>query len=375
MKITFLGLTITSSWGNGHATTYRSLLKALHRRGHRLVFIEKDVEWYRNNRDLPHPGYCDVDLYRSWSRRGRALAIAQASDSDVVVIGSYFPDAIAATRELLDACSAPILFYDIDTPVTLAQLRARGRTDYLDAALIPHYAAYMSFTGGPALDELVTGFGSPLAAPLYCSVDPALHHRTSTRAEFRADLSYLGTYAADRQPKLEVLLQAPARLLPQRRFLVAGPMYPESIAWAPNVHRIQHVPPADHPVLYSSSRLTLNVTRDDMVAAGYSPSVRLFEASACGAAIVSDAWPGMDAFFQPGEEILLTSSTEQVVDILTNISEAEIRQIGERAQQRVLASHTSEQRAREFEEIVDRVLARPPARRAPSQPELAAASV
>jgi len=356
MKITFLGLTITSSWGNGHATTYRSLLKALARRGHHLVFFEKDVEWYRSNRDLPRASWCDILLYRDWPRRGRSPAIAHARESDVVVVGSYFPDAIAATRELLDACATPLLYYDIDTPVTLAQLRSAGHTNYLDSADIPRYAAYLSFTGGPALRELETRFGSPLAAPLYCSVDPALHHKTAPRPEFRCDLSYLGTYAADRQPKLEVLLQHPARRLPQKQFLVAGPMYPQDISWAPNVSRIDHVSPPDHPSLYSSARFTLNLTRADMVAAGYSPSVRLFEASACGAAIISDAWPGIETFFRPGEEILLAHSTENVTDILTHLSDAEIQRIGQRARERILAAHTADHRAQEFESIAERVL-------------------
>lgn len=375
MKITFLGLTITSSWGNGHATTYRSLLKALHQRGHKLVFIEKDVEWYRSNRDLPGASYCDILLYRNWARQGRALVLSHTRDADVVVIGSYFPDAIAATRVLLDACSSPLLFYDIDTPITLAQLRASGKAQYLDASYIPHYAAYMSFTGGPALRELETRFGSPLAVPLYCSVDPAVHHRTAPQAEFRCDLSYLGTYAADRQPKLEAFLQSAARLLPQKQFLVAGPMYPENIAWAPNVSRIIHVPPADHPALYSSARFTLNITRDDMVAAGYSPSVRLFEASACGAAILSDPWPGLEEFLRPGEEILLCKSTEEVVSILTTISDAEARRIGERARERVFASHTADQRAREFESIVERIYARAERREPAAQRESATASL
>ena len=358
MKITILGLTITSSWGNGHATTYRSLLKALHRRGHRLVFIEKDVEWYRHNRDLHDAPWCDIVLYQDWRKQGRTLALSHARESDVVIVGSYFPDAIVATHALLEGCSTPLLFYDIDTPVTLAQLRASGHADYLDAELIPRYAAYMSFTGGPVLRELETSFGSPLAAALYCSVDPAVHRRTATRKAFRCDLSYLGTYAADRQPRLNALLQAPARALPSLHFLVAGPLYPEDIEWAPNVKRTAHVPPADHPALYSSSRFTLNITRDDMIAAGYSPSVRLFEASACGAAIISDSWPGIDTFLEPGEEILLPRSAEEVVSILTGLSDAEARRIGDRARERILSAHTADHRARELEEIVDRACTR-----------------
>ena len=351
MKIVVFGLTITSSWGNGHATTYRSLLKALARRGHRVTFIEKDVEWYRSNRDLPKPDFCTVRLYESWERESNAL-LAASADADVIVIGSYFPDAIAATEALLSIPRCPILFYDIDTPITLQQLRTRGSTDYVTAALIPHYAAYLSFTGGPALRELEEVFGAQKAIAFYCSVDPELYRPVTARTEFACDLSYLGTYAADRQPKLMHLLDDAAALVPQQSFVVAGPQYPNEISWQKNVRRLVHVPPRDHPAFYCSSRFTLNVTRDDMVAAGYSPSVRLFEASACGAAILSDDWPGLAEFLTPGEEILLPRDTVEVSRILREMDDAERERMGGRARARVLDAHSSKHRAMQFEEVV-----------------------
>ena len=356
MKITILGLTITSSWGNGHATTFRALCRALHARGHSIHFIEKDVEWYRSNRDMPKPAFATVHLYADWAADGAALALRESRDAEIVVIGSYFPDAVPATALLLQQATAPLLFYDIDTPITLAALRLHGECEYLRAADIPNYAAYLSFTGGPALRELEHRFGSPMAVPMYCSVDPEMYHRTAKRDVFLCAMSYLGTYAADRQPKLMDLLNRPASLLPKERFLVAGPMYPAGTPWAANVVTHPHLPPFDHAALYSSSRWVLNLTRDDMVAAGFSPSVRLFEASACGAAIVSDAWEGIEAFFTPAEEILIVSSAEDSMRALTEIDEIEIRRIGEAAQARTLAAHTASRRAEEFEAVVARVL-------------------
>ncbi|MGI4828792.1 MAG: CgeB family protein [Janthinobacterium lividum] len=351
MKIVIYGLTITSSWGNGHGTTYRSLCKALAARGHRIIFVEKDVEWYRSNRDLPKPTYCDVRLYQDWSAESQAL-VELSRDADAIVVGSYFPDAITATEALHSAGFGPVLFYDIDTPITLAALRTSGRTEYLEARLIPSYAAYLSFTGGPALREIEARFGSPRAVAFFCSVDPDLHKPTPPRPEFSCALSYLGTYAADRQPKLMHLLNAPAEHLLESRFIVAGPQYPADVSWANNVERITHLSPPEHPAFYSSSRFTLNLTRDDMVAAGYSPSVRLFEASACGAAILSDAWPGLDEFLTPGSEVLLPADAAAVEDILKNLPEAEREAMGRRARERVLAEHTSDHRARQFEDIV-----------------------
>lgn len=358
MKLVIYGLTVTSAWGNGHATTYRSLAKALARRGHTIRFIEKDVEWYRSNRDLPAPTFCSVRLYEDWVSEEVSL-IHEAADADAIIVGSYFPDAIAATRALFAADYGPLFFYDIDTPITMAQLRARGRCEYLEAALIPHYAAYLSFTGGPALHELEQHFGSPRAIPLYCSVDTDIYKPVPIRAEYACDLSYLGTYAPDRQHKLMSLLNAPARHIPEYNFLIAGAMYPEDSTFEPNVGRITHVSPADHPAFYSSSRFTLNLTRGEMVAAGWSPSVRLFEASACGAAILSDAWNGLDYFFTPGEEILLPKDAADVTSILCDMSDHERVRIGSRARQRILGEHTSDHRATQFEAIVSTSSMRP----------------
>ncbi len=351
MKVVIFGLTITSAWGNGHATTYRSLVKALALRGHHIVFVEKDVEWYRTHRDLPRPGYCSVELYDEWAVN--ALRLMQlCRDADAVVVGSYFPDAIAAMEAIIEAGVGPLLFYDIDTPITLSGLRKHSKVAYLDSAVISQIDAYLSFAGGPSLHELEQRFGAKKAIAFYCSVDADLYKPVQAHDNFRCDLSYLGTYAADRQPKLMDLLDSPARQLPEQRFIVAGPMYPAETGWASNVVRFSHVGPGEHPSFYSSARFSLNLTRDEMVLAGYSPPVRLFEASACGAAIISDRWSGLEEFFGPGEEILTPSDGREVADILLSLSDREREQMGARARERILAHHTSLHRAVQFEEII-----------------------
>lgn len=353
MKIVIFGLAITSSWGNGHATTYRSLLKALARRGHTMHFVEKDVESFRNNRDLPHPEFCAVHLYDQWQESARSL-LRLSKDADVVVIGSNFPDAIAATAALFDSGFEPVIFYDLDTPITMAQLRAHGSATYLDGAHIPHYAAYLSSTGGPVLRELEESFAARCAVPFYCSVDPEICRPTPIRMEYRCELSYLGTYAADRQQKLMRLLNEPARSMRQARFIVAGAQYPKTVDWLPNVDRIIHLNPSQHPAFYSSARFALNLTRDSMVEAGYSPSVRLFQASACGTAILSDAWKGLDHFLTPGREVLLPRDAYEVTEILRNFPEDERRRLGLNARERILAQHTASHRAMQFEEMLQR---------------------
>ena len=352
MKLVVFGLSITSTWGNGHGTTYRALLRALHDRGHKIVFFEKDVEWYASNRDLPDPGFCQLRLYDDWSEVLPRVR-AQLRDADVAMVGSYFYDGVAAIDEMLGANTPVKAFYDIDTPVTVSALRERGAAEYIAARQIPGLDIYFSFTGGAMLREIEQRFGASRAVPLYCAFDPHHYRRRKPNREFACDLSYMGTYAPDRQPKLEQLLVSPAQQLASSKFIVAGPQYPETIAWPGNVRRSAHVSARWHPEFYSSSRFALNVTRRDMSIAGYSPSVRLFEAAACGAAIVSDNWPGLDSFFVPGREILLPAGAEDVVHYLTELEEAEVRRIGESARSRVLSEHTSEIRAAQFEGAVE----------------------
>jgi spore maturation protein CgeB len=355
LKIVIFGLSITSSWGNGHATTFRALARALHARGHSIVFFEKDVEWYASNRDLPNPEFCDLRLFTNWDEVHPTVR-RELDSADVAMVGSYFPDGIAAVDAMLESKIPVRAFYDIDTPITVASLRERGATDYVRADQLASLDVYFSFTGGPILAEIESRFGVRRAAPLYCSFDPEHYHAYPRSQRFECAMSYMGTYAPDRQPKLEHLLCGTARLLPGERFIVAGPQYPTTTEWPQNVHRIVHLNPYWHPHLYSSSRLTLNITRRDMVMAGYSPSVRLFEAAACGATIVSDNWPGLDSFLEPGREILIPSGPEEIIDYLRNIDERELRVIGLAAQARVMAAHTSQQRAAEFEKEVELAL-------------------
>ncbi|MFT3917276.1 MAG: glycosyltransferase [Anaeromyxobacteraceae bacterium] len=353
----FIGLSITSSWGNGHATTYRALLRALAARGHRVRFLERDVPWYAANRDLPAPPYASTALYRSVDElRDRfGPAIRQA---DLVVVGSYVQEGVAVGRLVQELARGVTAFYDIDTPVTLAALE-RGDCAYLSAALVPGYDLYLSFTGGPALARLEGRLGAPRARALYCSADPELHRPSA--APPRYDLGYLGTYGADRQPALDALLCEPARRRPGLACVVAGAQYPPSIAWPANVARVEHLPPAEHAAFYASQRFTLNVTRADMVRAGWSPSVRLFEAAACGVPVISDPWPGLSSVFAPGRELLVAHGAADVIEVLDTMPEEARRALGERARRRVLAEHTAAHRAEALEGYVAE--ARAPGRR------------
>lgn len=344
MKLVVLGLSLSSSWGNGHATTYRALLRAFARRGHEVLFLERDVPWYAAHRDLPCPEFCRLAFYENLA--GLDDWRNEVAAADAVIVGSYTPDGVAVGRWALNAASGITAFYDIDTPVTLANLAA-GDDEYVSPEDIPAYDLYLSFTGGPILHTLEQRYGARSARALYCSVATDAYLPLET--PIRWDLSYLGTYSPDRQPTLQRLLIEPARQAPDLRFCVAGPQYPDDIKWPKNVERLEHVPPADHAAFYSASRYTLNVTRADMIAAGWSPSVRLFEAAACATPIISDVWDGLETLFTPNREIILPEGPQAVLAALQGIAEGERQTLGNAARQRILAGHTAEHRAAELE--------------------------
>jgi spore maturation protein CgeB len=346
LDIVIFGLSITSSWGNGHAVTYRALANALHQRGHKVTFLEREVPWYRDNRDLTEAEYCRIERYDNLrevpTRFGQLV-----TNANLVIIGSYVPDGVRLADWITSRARGITAFYDIDTPVTLAGLDS-GKTSYISAALIPRFDLYLSFTGGPLLNVIEEIYGSPRARALHCSAD--ISAAAEPDIPLRWTLGYLGTYAPDRQPALEALLLETSHHLSEQQFAVAGPKYPHDIRWPANVTRIEHLPPSRHREFYASQRFTLNITRDNMRVAGFSPSVRLFEAAAAGVPIMTDKWPGLETFFTPEREIVVVEGTHQVIQTINDFPEERRRDIAAAGRQRLLRSHTPQHRARQVED-------------------------
>lgn len=348
MKVVIWGLTVSSSWGNGHATLWRGLIRGLAEAGHEVVFVERDQPWYAENRDLHALPGARLVLYRDW---GEVARTRDLHDADAAIVTSYCPDAVAASALVLGG-RATSVFYDLDTPVTLARLAAGEMVDYLPPEGLGGFDLVLSYTGGPALGELTERLGARGPRPLYGHVDPTVHRPVPPVELFRGDLSYLGTYAADRQPTVARLFTDAATRAPGRRFVLGGSSYPADFPWQPNIFFMNHVAPPDHPGFFCSSRLTLNVTRADMAAMGWCPSGRLFEAAACGVPIVSDNWDGLASFFTPGEEILLARDTGDVLAAL-ELSDGELARIAAAARARVLAEHSSRARADELVALIE----------------------
>lgn len=352
MRFVIFGLTVSSSWGNGHATIWRGLCNALADAGHSIVFYERDVPYYRNHRDLIAPSNFSLALYADWDEIQPSAQNALQS-ADCAIVTSYCPDARPASDLVLDSKACKV-FYDLDTPVTLSELNRTGDVNYLPPYGLEPFDLVLSYTGGRALAELKSCLGGRRVAPLYGSVDPAVHKRVQENPSFASDFSYLGTYAPDRQAQVEELFLKPANRLVEKKFCLGGAMYPEDFPWTANTYFVRHLAPPDHPAFYSSSRLTLNVTRAAMAQMGYCPSGRLFEAAACGTPIVSDRWDGLDHFFEPGKEILIADDAEGAIQAI-NLSDSELQQLSSASQERVLAQHTAANRAGELVSLIEAI--------------------
>jgi spore maturation protein CgeB len=352
MKLVVFGLAVSSSWGNGHATLWRGLCRALGARGHYVVFFEHDVPYYASHRDVRELSGGRLVLYSSWGEV-RGVAAHEVNSADAAMVTSFCPDAREAEQLILDSHVPRRVFYDLDTPVTLDRLSRGEPVPYIGPGGLADYDFVLSYTGGASLGALRDRLGARVAVPLYGSVDPEAHRPAASMDMFRADLSYLGTYAADRQATLERLFHGPAWRLPDRRFVLGGSQYPVDFPWSPNIFYMRHVAPYLHAAFYCSSRLTLNVTRAAMAATGYCPSGRLFEAAACGVPVLSDAWRGLDRFFEPNGEILVADTTDEVVAALER-SDAELRDIARRARERTLTEHTADRRAETLEALLER---------------------
>lgn len=347
MKLVIFGLTITSSWGNGHATIWRGLCRSLIKRGYQITFFEKDVSYYADQRDLQEMEGMEICLYNEWQEVYN-YAKKRVLESDAAMVTSYAPDGIAATELIWKYSAGLKLFYDLDTPVTLKNIELGKQLSYIHPDGLYDFDLVFSYTGGKSLDALESILKAKKTAPLYGSADPYFHYPVEPDETYKSDLSYLGTYSEDRQDALEKLFIKTAQSAKHKKFLLCGSSYPYEIKWDSNVYMINHIAPPEHPAFYSSSLFTLNITRSTMAEYGYCPSGRLFEAAACGTPIISDYWEGLETFFLPGEEIIIANTTDDVLNSI-NMSIEQRSLISRAAKSKILGRHTSDHRAEEFE--------------------------
>ena len=350
MKIVIFGLSVSSSWGNGHATIWRGLIRELVNRGHTIVFFEKDVPYYAFNRDLNKLIGMELELYGEWDEI-KTKAAQALTKADAAIVTSYCPDALAALDLIQSSKINLSVFYDLDSPVTLSNVEKGEMPFYIGPSKLSQYDLVLSFTGGIAIEKLKTVLGAKVVFPLYGCADPFTHKPSQAQSHYRGDLSYLGTFAKDRQDALEQLFIEPARNYPKGRFVIGGAQYPPDFPWLSNIYFVQHVVPSEHSAFYCSSSFTLNITRKAMATMGYCPSGRLFEAAVCEVPVISDYWEGLDYFFTPGEEILVAQNWRDVIECL-NLSSEKRAKIASSAKKRAFENHTAAVRAAELENIL-----------------------
>lgn len=356
MKIAFYGSSLLSSYWNGAATYYRGLLRDLAGRGHEVTFYEPDAFDRQSHRDMDPPDWAKVVVYAAEEGEARRV-IAEARGADVVVKASgvgVFDDLLL--EGLIDAAAphAVRLFWDVDAPATLAELRAhpehplRRRLAELDMVL--------TYGGGPPVIGAYQALGARLCRPIYNALDPTTHHPVAPDPRLRADLNFLANRLPDREARVERFFLEPAARLPDRSFILGGNGWDDK-PMPPNVKRVGHVGTADHNAFNASAMAVLNVARDSMAEVGFSPATRVFEAAGAGACLITDAWEGVELFLQPGEEVLVGRDGQDVAEHLEALTPERARAIGQAALQRVLAEHTYARRGAEVDVLLRRELA------------------
>jgi spore maturation protein CgeB len=357
MNLAFYGSSLLSSYWNGAATYYRGLLRDLAARGWSVTFYEPDAFDRQSHRDIEPPEWAKVVVYPATEDAAQAVA-AEARRADVVVKASgvgVFDDLLLEAVIAAAAPHALKLFWDVDAPATLAELRATP--DHPMHRMLPGLDMVLTYGGGPPVIAAYEALGARHCRPIYNALDPETHHPVPADPRFAGDLAFLGNRLPDREARVERFFLAPAAALPDRRFLIAGSGW-EDKPMPANVGRIGHLSTNDHNTFNASPLAVLNIARDSMAEVGFSPATRVFEAAGAGACLITDAWEGVELFLQPGEEVLVARDGQDVIDLLASLTEARAREIGRAALSRVLAEHTYARRGAEADALFRQALAR-----------------
>jgi spore maturation protein CgeB len=353
LRIAFFGSSLLSTYWNGAATYYRGMIRALAARGHEVTFYEPDAFGRQAHRDMDEPDWARVVVYSAEGSSHALAALDSARDADIIVKAS----GIGVYDELLERAALTlrrpgtlVVFWDVDAPATLE----RVANDPNDAfrQLAREYDLVLTYGGGQPVVAGYRALGATRCVPIYNALDPSTHHPVAPDARFRGLLGFLGNRLPDREARVREFLFATARALPNESFLLGGSGWEQHSGAPPNVKVLGHVPSSDHNAFNVTPRCVLNVNRDSMARFGFSPPTRVFEAAGAGACLICDAWEGLEQFLEPGREVLVARGADDVVQTLLRLSEPTARAIGRAARRRVLAEHTYEQRARQFEDVI-----------------------
>jgi spore maturation protein CgeB len=350
MKIFVFGSSLTSCYWNGAATYYRGIYKNLSRLGHEVTFAEPDIYNRQQNRDCSEIDYAIVRVYET--PRDLDTVLSEACDSDLIIKHS----GVGADDDLLEAevlrCSSEatrVAFWDVDAPATLARVEQNARDPFRE--LIPKYDFIFTYGGGDPVVEQYTQLGAQNCIPIYNALDPDTHHPVAPDPKFECDLAFVGNRLPDREARVEQFFLTAAERAPEFQFLLGGEGW-GSRSLPKNVRWIGHVGTDLHNVINCSGRMVLNINRESMARTGFSPPTRVFEAAGAAACLITDAWTGVEQFFEPGPEILVAHGADDIVSYLREISPADAHQIGSAMRERALRDHVYETRAKLVHEIL-----------------------
>ena len=356
MRIALYGSSLLSSYWNGAATYYRGILRALAAYGHEICFYEPDAFDRQTHRDIDPPPWCRVVVYPA-TEAGVRGALAGAADADVVIKASgvgYADDELLAG--IMDASRPDALrvFWDVDAPATLAEIRGQPQHPLRQA--LGDLDLVLTYGGGAPVTDAYTSLGARACVPIYNALDPATHHPVTPEVRFRSDLTFLGNRLPDREARVGTFFLDPAAALPEQSFRLGGSGWADKPVPA-NVALLGHVPTAAHNALNASARMVLNISRDSMAATGFSPATRVFEVAGAGACLMTDAWAGLELFLTPGREVVAVRDAADVVEAVRSLGAEDTARIGQAGRQRVLAEHTYDRRAVELDRVLTAALA------------------
>lgn len=348
----FFGSSLVSSYWNGAATYYRGIIRGLAARGWDVTFYEPDAFDRQAHRDMPDPDWAKVVVYPTDGDAGVHRALEAAASADVVVKAS----GVGAFDELLEAAipamrrAGQLCFYwDVDAPATLERLGANAADPF--HACIPQYDLVLTYGGGPPVVQAYTDLGARSCVPIYNAVDPDTHFPVAPDPRFLGDLALLANRLPDREARIDAFFLDAARRLPRHRFLLGGSGWADKSLPA-NVAYLGHVYTRDHNAFNCSPQAVLSVNRESMARTGYSPATRIFEAAGAGACLISDHWTGIELFLEPGSEVLVAHSGDEVAAEIATLTPGRARAIGAAARARVLAEHTYQHRVARLEELL-----------------------
>lgn len=356
LDIAFFGSSLVSSYWNGAATYYRGIIRALAERGHRITFYEPDALQRQQHRDMEDPPWARVVVY-SPDEAGASQALEDAQQADVIikasgvgVLDEWLEQAVLQHRNRHSRASSLRIFWDVDAPATLERLDQNPADPF--HALIPQYDLILTYGGGDPVVQQYRQHGARHCEPVYNAVDPHTHHPVAADPRFQAALGFLGNRLPDREARVHAFFFQTVAALPDKIFLLGGSGWDDIAPRFANLNYLGHVYTRDHNAFNCSPLAVLNINRDSMARVGFSPPTRVFEAAGAGGCLILDQWDGIDLFLQPGEEVLVAASGDDVIDHLQRLTPALARRIGQAARRRVLAHHTYAHRALQFEEIL-----------------------